>query len=547
MISVRIELGVSKSSRYRDAVGLMKRLPNYEYDQSQGDVIHSASFTYDEIVPKRHVLTELVSVARSWKSFVARVGDSTINTNQLDFSGTDTLRSIEQVMKCETLYSRAAEKVNYCKSPSETSYWPCKLLSYVALDQKDRQNNRYWGWQTKLWYTFGRFEGDRWMVDKDEILLRIQDNIRDKRIDLCPLLSQEAITSVINALPDYIDPRNDETWVYDLQHEVIAGQTIEVRTGVKPYEHHVAEPTRQSSVSLSIALRDMLSGESDAENELSEIEVPEVTYDDVGGLQDQKQTIRETVELAFNHPEVFRHLGIKPHSGILLYGPPGNGKTMLAKAIANSLRAGFYLVNGPELSSKWFGETEANIRKMFASARTKERAVIYFDEIDAIARSRSGDDADGGRYDSKVLGQLLTEMDGVTRSDRKILVIGSTNRIDVLDQAILRPGRLDFHLLVPNPDEAGRAKLFVLFLGRMPADTSVVTDELVRLSEGMSAAEIEFVCKEAALNALKRVYSIEQILASSEPIDMTMVGVTMPDISLSFMNFRNQRRVVSQH
>lgn len=541
MITVRIELGASKSSRYKDAVGLMKRLPNYECDISQLDPVHSSLFTFDEIVPKRHVLAELVSLARSWKSFVVRSGDMVISPNQLDFSGTDTIRSIEQVMKCETFHYRAADKTNYCRSPSAEHFWPCKLLSYVALDQKDRHNYRYWGWQTKFWYTFGRFDGDRWMIDKDEILMRIEDNVRDKGIELCPLLNRDAIASVVNVLPDYIDPSVDEGWVYQYHTDSIAGQTIEIRTGVIPREPEVIEQPRKSTVTISMGLSELFKGKGDADYELSESEVPDVTYDEVGGLQEQKQTIRETVELAFNHPEVFKHLGIKPHSGILLYGPPGNGKTMLAKAIANSLRAGFYLINGPELSSKWFGETEANIRNMFASARSKDRAVIYFDEIDAIARSRSGDDADGGRIDSKVLGQLLTEMDGVTRSNHKILVIGSTNRIDVLDQAILRPGRLDFHLLIPNPNDDGRAKLFALFLGRMPTAESVSLDELVILSDGMSAAEIEFVCKESAINALKRAYQIEALLAATEPIDMTKVFVAMPDVSLAFEKFRTMR------
>jgi len=232
----------------------------------------------------------------------------------------------------------------------------------------------------------------------------------------------------------------------------------------------------------------------------TEVSVPQVTYEDIGGLDDAKEKIREMIELPIKHPELFEQMGITPHKGILLYGPPGTGKTLLAKAVATESSANFISVKGPEVLSKWVGESEKAIREIFKKARQAAPCIVFFDEVDSIAPHR------GEHYDSgvteRMVNQLLSEMDGLV-SLKNVVVIAATNRPDMLDLALLRPGRFDRNVYIPLPDKRAREEILKVHTRKMPVAEDVHFPVLAEKTEGYTGADIEAICREAALNALR--------------------------------------------
>ncbi|MFP3211383.1 MAG: AAA family ATPase, partial [Thermocladium sp.] len=230
------------------------------------------------------------------------------------------------------------------------------------------------------------------------------------------------------------------------------------------------------------------------------IEVPKVRWSDIGGLAEAKQELQEMVEWPLKHPERFKKLGIKAPRGILLFGPPGTGKTLLAKAVATESGSNFISVRGPEVLSKWFGESEKAIREIFKKARMAAPAVVFFDEIDSIAPAR-GMTMDTGAMD-RIVAQLLAEMDSISRLD-DIVIIGATNRPDMMDPALLRPGRFDRIVYIPPPDKEARFEILRVHTRNMPLAKDVDLEELANMLEGYSGADIEMLVREAGLIALR--------------------------------------------
>ena len=230
------------------------------------------------------------------------------------------------------------------------------------------------------------------------------------------------------------------------------------------------------------------------------IEIPNVRWDDVGGLKEIKQELREAVEWPIKNPQVFTKMGIKPPKGVLIFGPPGCGKTLLAKAIANESESNFISVKGPEILSKWVGESEKAVRQIFKKAKQAAPTIVFIDELDAISSMRGLEV--GNRVGERVLNQLLTEMDGMEEL-HSVVVIAATNRPDMLDPALLRPGRFDKLLLVPAPDEEVRLEIFKVHTKNMPLDESVDLNRLVKQTNGYAGADIEGLCREAAMLAIR--------------------------------------------
>ena len=231
------------------------------------------------------------------------------------------------------------------------------------------------------------------------------------------------------------------------------------------------------------------------------VQIPDIKWDDVGGLEDVKQELKEAVEWPLKHPETFQRLGIRPPKGTLLYGIPGTGKTLLAKAVASESEANFISVKGPELLSKWVGESEKGVREVFRKAKQASPTVIFFDEIDAIASTRSGNDTDSG-VTKRVVNQLLTEMDGLEELE-DVAIIAATNRPDILDAGLMRPGRFDRHIEVGEPDEDARISIFEVHTKGMPLADDVDIKKLAKNTDGYVGADIEAVCREAAMLALR--------------------------------------------
>jgi len=233
------------------------------------------------------------------------------------------------------------------------------------------------------------------------------------------------------------------------------------------------------------------------------VEVPNVRWDDVGGLETIKSALKEAIAWPLSQPLLFEQIGLQPPRGILLYGPPGNGKTLLVKALASQSNLNFISVKGPELLSKYVGESEQGVRELFARARHAAPCIVFLDEVDALAPKRGF--AGRSPVTDRVVSQLLTELDGVEVL-KDVWVIAATNRPDMLDDALLRPGRLDFRLEVPRPDRASRAAILAVHLRKKPIDDRVDLPVLAELTEGLSAAEVRFVCDRAAMNAIRRVF-----------------------------------------
>jgi transitional endoplasmic reticulum ATPase len=229
------------------------------------------------------------------------------------------------------------------------------------------------------------------------------------------------------------------------------------------------------------------------------VEIPKISWGDVGGLADVKMKLREAVEMPLKDPDAFKRMGIKPPRGILLYGPPGSGKTLLAKAVANESEANFISIKGPEVMSKWVGESEKAVRMIFKKAKQVAPCIVFLDELDAIAHRR-GFDNDSG-VSERVVNQLLTSMDGLETLEG-VVVVGATNRPDMVDPALLRTGRFDRILLVPAPDKSARLEILKVHTKDMPLE-SVDLDELAEELDGYTGADIEGLCREAAMVALR--------------------------------------------
>ncbi len=275
------------------------------------------------------------------------------------------------------------------------------------------------------------------------------------------------------------------------------------------------------------------------------IEVSSVHWDDAGGLDDVKQRLKEAVEWPIKNPEMFTRLGIRAPKGILMYGPPGCGKTLLARAVATESEANFISIKGPEVFSKWVGESEKAIREVFRKARMAAPAVIFLDEMDSLTPRRGMGMSDSG-VSERVISQLLTEMDGIlTLQD--IVVIAATNRPDMVDSAVLRPGRFDRLIYVPEPDEKSRLQIFKIYTKNMPICADVDLNQLTTVTKYYSGADIESLCREAAMHALRRDVSAQQVTMKDFQEAMKEMGPSItPDMEKWYKSFMQQIRQVQK-
>ena len=254
--------------------------------------------------------------------------------------------------------------------------------------------------------------------------------------------------------------------------------------------------------------------------------VPSITYEDIGGLGDAVERVREMIELPLRHPELFKRLGVEAPKGVLLHGPPGTGKTLLAKAIASETNANFYTIGGPEIMSKYYGESEEKLRNVFQQAEQNAPSIIFIDELDSIAPKR---EEVSGEVERRIVAQLLSLMDGMSTRG-KVVVIGATNRINAIDPALRRPGRFDREIEIGVPDRNGRLEILQIHTRGMPIAKDVNLEKLADISHGFVGADLQALAKEAAIRALRRVLPEVDLSSESIPADtLRKIIVTMQD------------------
>ncbi|MEM3143729.1 MAG: CDC48 family AAA ATPase [Candidatus Nitrosotenuis sp.] len=260
------------------------------------------------------------------------------------------------------------------------------------------------------------------------------------------------------------------------------------------------------------------------------VEVPNVTWDDVGGLESLKEELKESIEWPLKHKEAFEYVDVSPPKGVLLYGPPGTGKTLIAKALARMTESNFISIKGPELLSKWVGESEKGVREIFRKARQAAPCIIFFDEIDALVPRRGS--GDSSHVTESVVSQILTEIDGLEEL-HGVLIVGATNRLDIVDSALLRPGRFDRIIEVPKPDAKGRKHIFEIHTRKKPLAADVKLDKLVDMTDGYTGAEIAAVCSRAAISALRKhiggsIKSYKDIKITQQDLEEAVKKVKLP-------------------
>jgi len=328
--------------------------------------------------------------------------------------------------------------------------------------------------------------------------------------DISHLTKEAALKSLRRMLPEI-----------NLEDEAIPLETLEKMKVIRDDFMNALQEIQPS------ALREVL------------VERPNISWSDVGGLQNVKQELHEAIDLPISSPEAFNKMGIRPVKGVLMYGPPGTGKTLLAKAVATETEVNFIHIKGPQVLSKWVGESEKAVREIFKKARMAAPCIIFIDEIDAIAPSREGGSSGGGnRVTERVVDTLLTEMDGL-RIMKNVVVIGATNRPDLLDVALLRPGRFDIIVEVPVPDEDARLKIFKIHTKKMPLSKDVNLKKLAKATKGLTGADIENICREAGMNAIREKSSKAKMKFFEKAVQKIIPTIKKPDAD-SISNFKNE-------
>ena len=373
------------------------------------------------------------------------------------------------------------------------------------------------------WYSFGKMdEGAVFDVDKDAITERVLSDLGP--CVRCPILDLDATAEIVARLPEGIDPGRDESWTYREEGDLSNWKVVKTRDGreeAAPEEEkeglfgRLARSVRSGGAGVAAA-----SGAAPGSRN-----VPQTRYEDVGGMRETIDLVREAVELPITHPEIFRRLHIRPHKGILFYGPPGTGKTLLARAVANESGAHFIAVSGPEILNKFWGQSEARLRSIFNEARAKAPAIILFDEIDSFASSR---DLMSESFEATLVSQLLSLMDGLNNLGR-VCVIATTNRPSALDPALRRPGRFDHEIEVGLPDAEARLHILGIHTREMPTDPDLNLEHIASLTGSYSGADLEALCREAALVCMRRTINLRDFEKRIASHQLSALSVTTYD------------------
>jgi len=481
---IKIVFGKSKSQNYNLAIRKSKNSSSkFEIKEFDNKSLNIVLFD----IKKSKEASKLWELIRGWKSSELFIND--VPANKYD------LEKIITINECSKRKLLSKNPGTYCDESEDEMYFSCRKLRSILL--KVNMNNMFIYEYSNLWYKYGNFNEDKkiYNIDKKRIKKLLMEEIEDRYVSECPYFNFKEFNKLIDKLPDEINIEENQDYKIDKDNF----NNLVLRT---KEEYSILNPQKN--------------------DEIIRTQKTKTTYKDLGGLEKEIKLIKESVEIPFKYPELFEHLGIEPYKGILLYGPPGTGKTKLAKAVANEINMNFYSINGPEIFNKYFGESEKQLRKIFSTARANAPSVIFFDEFDSIAGKRR-DDSESSFY-NKIVTQLLSLLDGMEERE-EVIVIAATNKPDSIDPALRRPGRLDFEINISPPDELGREEILKIHTKEMPLDNNVDLEELSKTLYGYVGADIEAICKEAALYSVRR--NSEKI--KENVLDFKNLKVTIED------------------
>jgi SpoVK/Ycf46/Vps4 family AAA+-type ATPase len=394
----------------------------------------------------------------------------------------------ERLARIKSCHARKVSEggdARYCSgkhSPSdEASYFGCRLSKGVTRSLTMARSGN-------SWIRFGTLsaKGDSFRVDKKAIYQVLKTQTMGEACLFCPAFRWQQVRAEVDALPGVI--RLGEKSPFEIRNSEIDPTKA---LGIQVKETTPAEGAG-SGITVRLGVRE---GEKPAPRQ-----VPQVRYADVAGQDAALEALRSVVELPLCHTAYFEALGVAPQSGVLLYGPPGNGKTLLAKAVATESNAHLEIISGPEVLSPWVGRSEENLRQIFTRARQLAPSVVLIDELDSIAPRRA---LLSHQHQVQLLSQLLVLLDGLEARGR-VAVVGTTNRIEALDPAVCRPGRFDYHIEVASPSREGRSAILRVHLGKIKTRPNLRLDHIVTRTEGFSGADLASLCREAGLRVITR-------------------------------------------
>lgn len=504
------------SSKYYDQCCLQcEKFDEYISESKKNTV----TITDEEIRSKRTLIENVLNTVKNWSKTEMYIDEK--NATFIEIERTLNLLNCEQ-KKMEEIVG------DHCYA---FNGWGCNSLEEISFSEDEYS---FYSRCKYHWYQFGYFENSIWMVDKEKIKKIITNEIERKHLSFCKYFDINRVFREVDKLPDTIkvDENSEEcTWQY-VYKDAPAGMIQTEIIGIKPKKED-----NYYRGGFIINLDESKNGSNSDKEQEDFKNIPSTKFEDIGGMENIIQQVREVIELPMISPKIFEHYHLTPHKGILLYGPPGCGKSMIARAIANEINAHFVVVNGPEILNSYLGKSEENLRNIFIEAKMKSPSIIYFDEFDSISMRRDSNDH---LSSSTVVNQLLTLMDGM--DENKVCCIASTNRIDMIDEAIKRPGRFDYVIEIEKPSLEGCKSIFRIHTAKKPIVTGFDKDRFVeKYLVGLSGAEIAFVVAEAAYNSIRRTINLEKIF-SGEDIVLSEENVIIDSDFLRAVTTLNERK-----
>jgi len=471
-------------------------------------------------------IINLMQIISGWVS-------TTIIINGVEKYSSWEREQIGNILACYLKGKRSKKLSSYCTKQGELHSWDkvrgdgwgCRLLTQTLFDETIPIPTNFYFDKKSFWFQHGKLDGQVWNVNKEEIANYLEEESVEKELKLCTFFNFANIEKRINELPNQIDLKNNMEWVL-YKGEQHGGRFLKDNKTIIP-----AHASRHRGTGFAYGGKGK-----------SKRNIPKVSFDEIGGIDEILDRVRVAIEMPIKHPGILSYLGIKPHKGIILYGPPGCGKTLIAKAVANEVQAHFILINGPEILNKWWGESEKILRDLFSEAERNQPSVIFFDEIDSIGQKRSS--SDNVRHYAVLVNQLLTLMDGSVDFGQTI-VIAATNRLGLIDPALLRPGRFDYKLKIPLPDLNGCKKILEIATKETPISDDFSIESFANSLVGMSGADIMYIVKEAAYNCLERNFDIMSLIKDKHITEIKKPLVCAEDFYVALEEMKKESRLAS--